>query len=129
MFDFIANLFNPVAKIIDDVTLSDEEKLKLRNELAQIQQKANAKIIELEQEKVRAHSEIVKAEMSSDNKLASSWRPLSCLALVTLVILGSFELVTVSSELYNLLNVLLGSYAGGRSLEKIAKVVKLGKGK
>ena len=37
LFDFIANIFKPAADIVDELHTSDEEKGRLRNELAKIQ--------------------------------------------------------------------------------------------
>lgn len=126
ILSFIGNIFKPATELIDNLHVSDEEKLTLRNELASIQEKAQSRLIELEQSRLEAHAKIVQAEMSSSNKLASSWRPISSLALVTIVILGSFGIVKVGKELYDLLEILLGTYVGSRGLEKIVSTVKLG---
>lgn len=126
LLSFIGDIFSPATKLIDDLHVSDAEKMELRNQLADIQAKAQAKLISLEEKRLEAHSKIVVAEMSSSNKLASSWRPLSSLSLVILVILGSFGIVEVSKDLYSLLEILLGTYAGSRGLEKIASTIKLG---
>ena len=123
---FIGSLFKPASDLVDNLHVSDEERLTLRNELAKIKAETQAKLIELEKSKIDAHSKIVQAEMNSSNKLASSWRPLSSLALVIIVILGSFGIVDVSSDLYDLLEILLGTYAGSRGLEKIASTIKQG---
>lgn len=126
LLSFIGDIFSPATKLIDDLHVSDAEKMELRNQLADIQAKAQAKLISLEEKRLEAHSKIVVAEMSSSNKLASSWRPLSSLSLVILVILGSFGIVEVSKDLYSLLEILLGTYAGSRGLEKISSTIKLG---
>ena len=40
LFDFIGGIFAPASKLVDDLHTSDEEKLTLKNELANIQAKA-----------------------------------------------------------------------------------------
>ena len=113
MFDFISNIFKPAADLIDEIHVSDEEKGKLRNELAKIQ--------------AGIHKESVKlmtAEASSDNILTSSWRPLCALILFFLILLDGFSFIQAPAQVYDLAQVFLGAYGGGRSLEKVAKVFK-----
>ena len=126
IFSFIGDIFAPAADLIDDIHVSDEERMELRNEFAAIQEKAQAKILELEMAKVNALANVQVAEASSEFWLTANWRPLSILILMTLVVLGSFDLIQIGPEISELLKLLFGVYAGGRSLEKISKVVKLG---
>lgn len=127
LFDFIGDIFRPATDLVDDLVVTDEERMALRNELADIQAKAQAKILELEKAKVEALANVQVAEASSKFWLTATWRPLSILILMTLVVLGSFGIIQIGPEISELLKLLFGVYAGGRSLEKISSVVKLGK--
>lgn len=127
MIKWIANLFKPAADLVDNLHTSKEEKLELKNKLAKIQQEANAKFIELELAKVKAQSEIIKAEAMSNHWLVANWRPICSITIVGLIVLDGLGLATVSNDIYQLATVFLGVYAGGRSLEKTAKVSNLGK--
>lgn len=127
IFSWISNIFKPAAELIDDLHTSKEEKLRLQNALAKIQSEANARFIELAKAELEARQEIVKAEANSYNWLQSSWRPICSMALIALIILDSFSIVDASPELYTLATAFLGLYGAGRSVEKTANVVKLGK--
>jgi len=129
MFSFIANLFAPAAKLIDDIHTSDEERLTLRNEFANIQEQANSKLIELEQAKVEALSKVQIAEASSKHFLTANWRPIVSLTLVGLIVANSFGLCELNEAIYSLSEIFLGAYGTSRGAEKIAKVVMLGRGK
>ena len=127
IFSFIAGIFEPATKLIDDLTTTDEEKMELRNKLAEIQERANAKLIDLEAKRLDAMSKVQIAESSSKYAITATWRPITSMALVGIIIAGSFGLCEVGTEVYDLAKVFLGAYTGGRSLEKLGSVIKLGK--
>lgn len=113
MLDLIAGLFKPAAKLIDDLHVSDEERGKLRNELAKIQENMQKESIKL-----------MTAEANSSHMLTSIWRPICALILFGLILLDGFGAISAPTQVYELAQVFLGAYAGGRSLEKVAKAVK-----
>lgn len=126
ILNFIGGLFTPLTALLDEVIVDDEERGKLKNELAKIQSDAQSKIIELEKSRMEALSRIQVADSNSSHFLAANWRPMCSIAIVGLIIGSSFGLCTITPEIYELASVFLGAYAGGRSFEKIANVVKLG---
>ena len=113
MLELIAGLFKPAAKLIDDLHVSDEERGKLRNELAKIQSGMHKESIKL-----------MTAEANSTHMLTSIWRPICALILFSLILLDGFKLVEAPTQVYDLATTFLGVYSGGRSLEKVAKAVK-----
>ena len=127
LFDFLGGIFAPATKLIDDLHTSDEEKLQLRNELAKIQESAMERLTSLEKARLDALSKVQVAEANSKHWLTANWRPFTSVALVSIIILGSFGFVTVGPDIHQLATVFLGGYAGGRSLEKVALALKLGK--
>jgi len=127
MFKWITSLFKPAAELIDDLHLSGEEKGKLKNELASIQAEANKQFLELAKAELEARTEMVKAEAASSHWLQANWRPICSIALISIVVLDSFSIVNASEQLYTLATAFLGLYGTGRSVEKAASVVKLGK--
>jgi len=127
LFDFIAGIFKPAADIIDELHTSDEEKGKLKNELAKIQSQAQGRIIDYETKLADVRAKLQMAEVASPHKLVALWRPLCSVALVTIIILASFGLCHPGPELYKLAEIFLGAYAGGRTIEKIVSASKLGK--
>jgi len=113
ILSWISGIFKPATDLIDNLHTSTEEKLKLHNELAKIQSSMHEKSIEL-----------MKAEASSENLLTSGWRPLCAIVIVIALILDGHFGYTASPNIYSLAEVFLGAYTGGRSLEKVAQVVK-----
>lgn len=129
IFSFITDLFKPASKLIDDLHTSTEEKMKLKNELANIQAKANEQFLNLAKAELEARTAMVQAEAQSTHWLQANWRPICSILLIALVVLDSFGIVTASQDLYTLATAFLGLYGAGRSVEKAAKVVKLGSSK
>lgn len=127
LFDFIGNIFNPVAKIVDEIHVSDEERMTLRNELARIQKDAMTKFGELEQARLNALAKVQVAEANSKHWLQGNWRPITSITLVTLIVLGSFGIVTLNQEIYKLAEIFLGAYTASRGIEKVSAALKLGK--
>lgn len=113
MWDFIKSIFQPAVDLVDELHVSDEERLQLRNELAKIQSEMHSKTIDL-----------MKSEASSDNWLTSGWRPLCALMLFGLIVLDAYKVVEAPTQIYSLAELFLGVYGGGRSAEKVAKIVK-----
>jgi len=113
LFGFISDIFKPAVNLIDEIHVSDEERGKLRNELASIQAQMQAKSVEL-----------MTAEAKSDHWIVAAWRPLCALVLFTLILLDGFKFVDAPAQVYSLTELFLGVYSGGRSLEKIVKVIK-----
>lgn len=129
ILDFISSIFKPLCDTIDNVSTTDEERLKLRNELAQIQSNVQTKLIELEQAKLNAAQKVIVAETNSDSTIVKTWRPITTVLLVSLVILGAFKVIDTPPEIYKLLEGFLYIYGAGRSAEKGISLItsKLGK--
>lgn len=127
MFDWIGKLFKPASKLIDELHLSGEEKLKLRNEFAKIQTEANKQFIDLAKVELETKAKIIEAEAKSSHFLQSNWRPACSILLILLIVFDSFGLVTANEGLYSLATAFLGLYGAGRSWEKATNTNKLGK--
>ena len=127
LFDFISNIFSPAAKIVDELHTSEEEKLKLKNELAKIQGKAQDKILNYESKLAEYRHKLLIAEANSPHPFVAMWRPICSTALVTIIVLAYFGLCQPGPELYKLAEIFLGAYVGGRTIEKIVSASKLGK--
>ena len=127
IFSFITDIFKPAAEIIDELHVSEEEKGKLRNELAGIQAKAQKELLSYEGKVLEAHAKISVAESGSSYWLTATWRPICSLLLVGIIVLAAFDVCKPNPELYELAKIFLGTYAGGRSFEKMMNLRKLGK--
>jgi hypothetical protein len=118
----IGPLTNLLGRVLPDPAAAQAAKLKLI-ELAD--QGALAELDGQVKEQLAAAG-VVQAEAASKNWLASSWRPLTMLCFVALIIARMFGWTApnVSAaeylELWSLMKLGIGGYIGGRSLEKIA---------
>jgi hypothetical protein len=126
IFSGIAGLFKPVASLIDNITTSDEERLKLGNELAQIQNNVEMKVLDLESQLLKSQSSIIVAEANGQSWMQRNWRPITMLTFLVLVVCDSFGLLSfrLSESAWDLLKLGLGGYVVGRSAEKIIPNLK-----
>jgi len=118
---FITDIFNPVAKVIDDLTLSPEEKMKLEIKMAATQNAAMSKMLDYDRRLLDAQTSVIKIE-AKGNWLQKSWRPITMLTMLALVILQSLGLLSnpLPEWFGTLFQIGLGGYVIGRSAEKIA---------
>jgi len=129
IFNFIGSIFKPVTELVDDLHTSEEEKLKLRNELAKLQFDMQKQILEHETKLMVKQADIVKAEASSKNWLTSSWRPILMLTFASLIVARWFGLTSneitpeLEKELFTIVKYGIGGYIGARSGEKIVDKV------
>ena len=113
ILDFIGNIFKPAVDLVDEIHVSDEERMKLRNELAKIQAQMHAE-----------SAKLMTAEVKSEHFMVAFWRPMCVLMLIGLIVADAYGWAKAPIQIYDLANLFLATYAGGRSLEKITKVVK-----
>lgn len=125
IFSFISNIFEPAAKLIDEVHTSTEEKLALKNKLAVIQNETHSIMMEYETKLLTAQSSIITAEANGQSWMQRNWRPITMLTFLVLVVCDSFGWLAspLAPQAWTLLQIGLGGYVAGRSAEKIAPVV------
>ena len=126
LFSWIGSLFTPVNEVLKNIDVSGNDKRKLENAFAEMQATLYTQVVELEKAKLDAHAKIIHAEAASNNKLQSSWRPILSITLVLTSCILAFYLGDLE-RIFELTMVLVTGHYGGRSLEKIANVVKLKK--
>jgi len=130
---FLSVLIKPVTELIDNLHTSDEERAELVNELTKIENEVGAKVLEFESQLLQAKSAIIVAEAQGQGVLQRSWRPVTMLTFLMLVVCDSFGLLTfrLAPEAWLLLQIGLGGYVVGRSAEKVAPAIleRFGKGK
>lgn len=121
LLNIIGEVVKPITGLIDDLHTSDEEKMKLKNRMYEMQAEAFSKALEFEKNLVSAKSEIIAAEAKGQSWLQRSWRPITMLTFLVLVVLDSFGWLKnpLSAEAWTLLKIGLGGYVVGRSAEKI----------
>ena len=123
---FTGGVVKEVGKVIDGLFTSDEERLKAKNEVFKVLQEQQLELQKLQ-------TEIVLAE-ANGNWLQRSWRPVLMLAFGFIVIyvkfiapLFSLPIPPLENEFWNLLQLGIGGYVVGRSVEKVAKNITIKK--
>lgn len=121
LFQLIGNIFKPAADLVDELHTSEEEKLLLKSKNLETYASALENALEYEQEQLRQKARIVEAEAKSEHVITSTWRPITMLTFLALVVCDSFGWLAnpLAPEAWTLLQLGLGGYVVGRSAEKI----------
>lgn len=132
----VGTVVEKAGEAIDRVVTSDEERLKLKNELVAIEKDAELALLKQKDEtEVKLEEEITKrhqADMTSEEPAAKKVRPYSLVYLLLIVTLlaftdGNIGNFTVDEIYVNLFQALLltvfSFYFGGRTLEKVVNTV------
>lgn len=129
ILNILGSIVSPIINLIDELHTSDEEKLIIKNKMMQIQANAYTQAIELEKQVMQAKASIITAEANGQSWLQRSWRPITMLTFLALVVADSFGWLAnpLATEAWTLLQIGLGGYVVGRSAEKIAPVVMKGR--
>jgi len=128
-FDPVSAAFDVGGKLIDrlwpDPAQRDAAKLKLM----ELQQSGALAQLAAETELSKGAADIVKTEAGSSNFLTASWRPITMLVFVVLITARWFGLAAPNLQeaeylkLWDIVQLGLGGYVIGRSVEKIVPSV------
>ena len=120
--EIVSGIIKPFADVIDHITVSGEDKVKLS--LAQLEagMAAQTAAQSYEAQLLDGQQKVIAAEASSGSWLTSSWRPLTMLTFLALVVCDSFGWLhsPLAPQAWTLLQIGLGGYTVGRSVEKVA---------
>ena len=121
IWDFLKSAIEPVTDLIGDMHTSDAEREALRLEFYKLQFGIFEKIVSYEQQLLESQKQVITAEAQGQSWLQRSWRPITMLTFLALVVADSFGWLAnpLASEAWTLLQIGLGGYVAGRSLEKI----------
>ena len=124
--DLIAGIFKPAAELIDELHTSDEERLKAKGHLLDVQAAAMQRVFDYESETLQAKAGIVEAEAKSEHWVTATWRPITMLTFLALAVGDSMGWLPnpLRDEAWMLLQVGIGGYVVARSGEKIVNTVK-----
>ena len=120
----VIEMADKVSSVVDRFVQTPDEKIAFKKEMAELLTKAQA-------EKEKNVTERWLSDMSSDNQISKSVRPLTLIFLIVSTILlifidSGFITFVVDDEWKDLLKVLLvtvvAAYFGGRSYEKGTKI-------
>jgi hypothetical protein len=123
VFSFISNIFEPAAKLIDEIHTSDEERLKLRAQIKAVENELLAKVIDYETKLLQGQTAIITAEATGQSWMQRNWRPITMLTFLVLVVFDSFGWLPskLAPQAWTLLQIGLGGYVAGRSAEKMTQ--------
>ena len=127
IFSVVKGLVSPITDLIDNLHTSTEEKLQLRNELKTLENELALQQLKTYETTLKAQSSIITAEAKGDSWLQRSWRPITMLTFLVLVVCDSFGLLSfrLTESAWTLLQIGLSGYVVGRSAEKItSRIVK-----
>ena len=82
-----------------------------------------AQLLTLESDILKVQANVIMAEAGGKSWLQRSWRPITMLTFLVLVVVDSFGLLPfrLAAEAWGLLKIGLGGYIIGRSAETVAK--------
>ena len=86
----VGELFRPVTKIVDDLHTSEEEKFTIKKEMAKLESDIQLRVLEYEKQMIQAKSSIINTEANGQSWLQRSWRPITMLTFLFLVVCDSF---------------------------------------
>jgi hypothetical protein len=117
----IGQIFKPAMEMIDNVHTSTEEKLQQKAQLLQLQTDFLGEALEYETEQLKQKAAIVLAEANSAHWITATWRPITMLTFLALVVADQTGMLAfrLADEAWTLLQIGLGGYVVGRSAEKI----------
>ena len=122
LLDFLkSNTVDAIGKVVDTVITNDDEKSKAKKELTEV-------VLKSLNEVANVQGEVIKKEMEG-NFLQKSWRPLLMLTFGTILVCKWFGLTDgnidhdLEIKLMDIVQLGLGGYVVGRSVEKVAGTV------
>lgn len=123
--DAIAGIFKPIEDVIDHVVPSGDAKVALQSATLAGKLQAAQNTIDYESKLLDSKTSIIAAEAKSESFIAANWRPITMLTFLVLVVLDSLGYLPnrLAPEAWTLLQMGIGGYVVGRSVEKVAPAV------
>lgn len=125
VLNLIGQIFKPATELIDNLHTSTEEKLAQKAVLLQLQTDFLKEGLQYEQEQLKQKAAIIMAETNSESWITRNWRPITMLTFLGLVVLDQTGQLAfrLADEAWTLLQLGLGGYVVGRSVEKVTPAV------
>jgi len=122
----LGRIFDPLAALLDEAASSASAREAARVKLAAVKADAFSAALAFEEDRLATAARLVAAKADGQSWLQRNWRPLTMLCFLFLVMADSFGLLAfrLSAEAWGLLQIGLGGYVVGRSVEKIAPQIK-----
>lgn len=123
--DSLGEAISGLFGLIDDMHTSEEEKMELKNKMFRMQIDMVNSALEYEKQVATMKAEVIKAEAQGGSWIQQNWRPITMLTFLVLVVCDSFGILAfrLADEAWTLLQIGLGGYVVGRSVEKVIPAV------
>lgn len=121
LLSIIKDIFTPAVQLVDELHTSEEEKLVQKAKTLDTYVRAIEVGLNYEQENLKQRAKIVEAEAKSEHWLTATWRPITMLTFLALVVCDQFGFLAfrLADEAWVLLQLGIGGYVIGRSAEKV----------
>ena len=128
ILSFLGGALKPITGLIDDLHTSDDERLAAKAVLRRLENEISLEMLGLERKIIEGQTSIIVAEAQSQSWLTRNWRPGTMVAFVGIVVHAYVTGTTPPPELMLTINIGLGGYIGGRTIEKglgaVAKIMR-----
>ena len=127
---FITKIIEPVTALVDKLHTSDDERLEAKSVLLNMQTALMTQTLDYEKQIANAQRDIIVAEATANSWLTRTWRPITMLTFVALIVISQFTGMEIPPDLWFGVKLGLGGYLGGRSVEKsVGSIVQVMKSK
>ena len=125
IWNSLTSIVQPVTQLVDELHTSEEERLKIKSGLFDVQAQLATQVMNYEARLLEARTKAITAEAQGASGLQRNWRPITMLTFLVLVVADTFGLTAfrLADEAWTLLQIGLGGYVVGRSAEKIVPKV------
>lgn len=129
LLGFLGEIFTPLTKLVDELHTSEEEKLTIKSQLLSLQVAGMQQAFDYERANLEARARIIETEAKAKSWLTRTWRPVTMIVFLVLVIAYWFGLTPPGlsedrvADVFGLIKLGLGGYVIGRSGEKVAETV------
>ena len=123
--ELIGGAFKPIADVVEHVLPSGDAKVQLQKAILDGQLQIAEQTLDYKKEVLDSQAKIIAAEAQGNSWVQRSWRPITMLTFLSLTVCDSFNWLPnrLAPEAWQLLQIGLGGYVVGRSVEKTVPAV------
>jgi len=126
MWQVIASLVEPIIGLVREAVPDKDRQAEIHARIVQLETELAQRLLEYEQRLLDAQRQTIVAEAQGHSWLQRSWRPITMLTMLALVVLDALGLLAhpLPSQAWTLIQIGVGGYVAGRSAEKIAAIIR-----